>query len=74
MGIRDYLLEDVLIIIEWPEKGGEFTPAADLQIQLFYHGQTERLLHLQALTTIGQTLQSKLTSNSSLQVYPASLY
>jgi tRNA threonylcarbamoyladenosine biosynthesis protein TsaE len=54
MGIRDYLTEDVLMIIEWPEKGGEFTPVADLQIQLFYYNQTERLLQLQALTAIGQ--------------------
>ena len=71
MGIRDYLTEDILMVIEWPEKGGEFTPAADLQIQLFYHGQTERLLQLQALTTIGQTVavqisqQLKFASQSS---------
>lgn len=70
MGIRDYLTKDIWIVIEWPEKGGEFTPAADLQIQLFYHGQTERLLQLQALTAIGQAAalqinqQLKLASQS----------
>lgn len=56
MGIRDYLTEEMLALIEWPEKGGGLTPAADLQIQLFYHNQTERLLKLQALTTIGQIM------------------
>ena len=71
MGIRDYLTEDILMLIEWPEKGGEFTPAADLQIQFCYHDQTKRLLQLQALTTLGQTVivqlnqQLKFASQSS---------
>jgi tRNA threonylcarbamoyladenosine biosynthesis protein TsaE len=63
MGIRDYLTEDILMVIEWPERGGEFTPAADLQIQLFYYGQTERLLQLQALTAIGQTIAIQINQH-----------
>lgn len=62
MGIRDYLTEEMLALIEWPEKGGRLTPAADLQIQLFYHNQTERLLKLQALTTIGQTVVTHMSN------------
>jgi len=62
MGIRDYLTEEMLALIEWPEKGGRLTPAADLQIQLFYHNQTERLLKLQALTAIGQTVVTYISN------------
>ncbi len=62
MGIRDYLAEEMLALIEWPEKGGELTPFADLQIQLFYHNPTERLLKLQALTAIGQTIVTHISN------------
>ena len=36
MGFRDYLDEQALCLIEWPEKGGEFLPPADLEITLSY--------------------------------------
>ena len=35
LGIRDYLqMPDSLLLIEWPDKGGHLTPAADWQITL----------------------------------------
>lgn len=35
MGIRDYLeLQDALLIFEWPSKGGDEIPAADLIIEI----------------------------------------
>jgi tRNA threonylcarbamoyladenosine biosynthesis protein TsaE len=36
LGIRDYLAEQALCLIEWPEKGAGFLPAADLHIQIDY--------------------------------------
>jgi tRNA threonylcarbamoyladenosine biosynthesis protein TsaE len=58
LGIRDYLENDILCLIEWPEKGGELTPAADIQIQLQHHTDG-RLLTLQAQTEIGQAILAK---------------
>lgn len=54
MGIRDYLENDVICLIEWPEKGGQFTPAPDVQILLSHHADA-RLLELQGHTAIGQS-------------------
>lgn len=36
MGFRDYLDEKALCLIEWPEKGGDFLPKADLELSLSY--------------------------------------
>lgn len=35
MGFRDYFNESSLCLLEWPEKGGDFLPSAD--IKLFIH-------------------------------------
>lgn len=37
MGIRDYLDQDTLCILEWPDKGGTYIPEADLQITIQQH-------------------------------------
>ncbi|QEP41998.1 tRNA (adenosine(37)-N6)-threonylcarbamoyltransferase complex ATPase subunit type 1 TsaE [Ectothiorhodospiraceae bacterium BW-2] len=43
LGIRDYLSEpEALLFIEWPEQGEGWTPAADLQLELHYHGRGRR--------------------------------
>jgi tRNA threonylcarbamoyladenosine biosynthesis protein TsaE len=34
IGIRDYLQPEAILLIEWPEQGGPFTPAADLVVEL----------------------------------------
>jgi len=39
MGFRDYLDEKALCLIEWPEKGGDFLPKADLELSLSYEGE-----------------------------------
>ena len=39
MGFRDYLEENALCLIEWPEKGGDYLPKADLEITLSYQGE-----------------------------------
>jgi tRNA threonylcarbamoyladenosine biosynthesis protein TsaE len=65
LGIRDYLIDDVICLIEWPEKGGEFTPAPDVQIQLF-HSDSARLLELQAGSVTGQTITTRITGKNGL--------
>ncbi len=44
LGIRDYLEENMIALIEWPEKGGTFTPTPNIQIQLFHHGEARLLI------------------------------
>ena len=34
LGIRDYLQRNALLLVEWPERGGQFLPGADLHINL----------------------------------------
>ena len=63
LGIRDYLENESVCLIEWPEKGGEITPVADIKIQLDHHTQG-RLLALQANSETGQTILAKVTSKS----------
>lgn len=46
MGMRDYLDEESLCLVEWPERGEGILPAADLEIYLSYkdEGRQARLL------------------------------
>lgn len=37
MGIRDYLDQDTLCILEWPDKGGVYIPKANLVINIQIH-------------------------------------
>ncbi len=53
LGIRDYL--DAICLIEWPEKGRDFTPKPDIEIYLSHH-KTARILEIQTYTEIGRML------------------
>lgn len=52
LGLRDLLDSEALVLIEWPEKGAGFLPAADLQIRLDYVSGG-REAHLHAFTQRG---------------------
>jgi tRNA threonylcarbamoyladenosine biosynthesis protein TsaE len=43
IGIRDYLTETAICLVEWPEKGAGFMPEADLVINLNYEGEARRI-------------------------------
>lgn len=59
LGIEDYLTPSALLLIEWPEQGGDLLPTPDLTISLTY--QTEgRGLQLSANSAIGQKICDKL--------------
>lgn len=34
LGLRDYLEQEAVVLMEWPERGGAWLPAPDLRIQL----------------------------------------
>jgi len=55
LGIRDYIENQVICLIEWPEQGQFFLPAPDLQIQLTYH-ETGRMMELSSYSDIGQEI------------------
>ena len=45
IGVRELEGEqDVICLIEWPDKGGEAVPAADLLIELEYHGDSRSVV------------------------------
>jgi len=60
IGLRELVGEDdIICLIEWPDKGGDEVPAADLVIQLQYQGDS-RSLQTSAKTTKGQKIIDNL--------------
>lgn len=53
LGLPDLADPNALILIEWPERGGQRIPAADLRIELS-HAATQRNLWATSTTTRGQ--------------------
>ncbi|MGX5174821.1 tRNA (adenosine(37)-N6)-threonylcarbamoyltransferase complex ATPase subunit type 1 TsaE [Aliikangiella sp. IMCC44653] len=43
IGIRDYLEEQAICLIEWPQKGVGFLPLPDLSIDLAYDNEARRI-------------------------------
>lgn len=39
IGIRDFLAENSIIVVEWPERGQGALPAADLDVAIAYAGE-----------------------------------
>ena len=58
MGIRDYLDNESLCLVEWPERGESILPAADMEIYLSYkeQGRQARLIvngqHVEAILSV----------------------
>lgn len=61
MGIRDYFDDEVVCLVEWPDRGADYIPSADLEINLTKQGHS-RLATLQAHTARGQSLLGQLTN------------
>lgn len=60
IGLRDLFVADAMILIEWPEKGMELLPEADLEIVIKPHGQG-RILLFQSHTDKGQEFINALS-------------
>ena len=52
-GFRDYFNSETICLVEWPEKGGDLLPTADLTIKLQFTDQG-RLAEIQANTILGK--------------------
>ena len=59
LGLRDMLAERALLLVEWPERGSGFLPAADLAIDIDYSGNG-REASLTPLTEAGQRLLAQI--------------
>ena len=65
LGLRDLLTHDVVLLIEWPEKGGGKLPKADLHIAIAYSQNTEgRDLRIRAMSGAGERLMDALRLSS----------
>ncbi len=59
LGLRDFLAEDALWIIEWPERGAGMLPPADILIQISYRSQG-RGLSITSLTASGEAVLARI--------------
>jgi len=66
MGIRDYLDQHALSIIEWPEKGAGILPDADMELNFEMSG-AGRSVRWHGNTQYGKTMANKLMDLCSLE-------
>jgi tRNA threonylcarbamoyladenosine biosynthesis protein TsaE len=55
LGIRDYFNGDAFCLVEWPERGGEFLPQADVTCSIKIQ-KNKRLVELHAISDQGKKL------------------
>lgn len=60
LGVRDFLDDDTLTLVEWPERGRPWLPPADLALELRVL-RSGREIHWQAGTPRGQVWEAELT-------------
>jgi tRNA threonylcarbamoyladenosine biosynthesis protein TsaE len=72
LGLRDLTGRSYLMLIEWPEKGGDCVPHADVDLQLRYAGES-RVASLSAASEVGVAWLDKLALDTSLVPYVSNL-
>jgi tRNA threonylcarbamoyladenosine biosynthesis protein TsaE len=72
LGLRDLTGPYYLMLIEWPEKGGDAVPHADVDLHLRYAGES-RVATLRAVTEVGDAWLAKLALDASLVPYVSNL-
>ncbi len=55
LGIRDYLAENPICLVEWPERGAGVLPGADLRLEL-RHCEAGRLLRIEGVGDRGRRI------------------
>jgi tRNA threonylcarbamoyladenosine biosynthesis protein TsaE len=64
LGLRDYFDSDCLLLVEWPEKGGDAVPPSDLGLALDYL-ENARRCRVTARTARGRRWLERLTMDST---------
>lgn len=72
LGLRDLTGPGYLMLVEWPEKGGDAVPHADVDLQLQYAGES-RVASLSAASAVGDAWLAKLALDTSLVPYVSNL-
>jgi len=72
LGLRDLVGPGCLLLVEWPEKGSEALPPADLDVGLRYAGE-RRAVCLRGLSSLGAEWIENLGQDSSLSAYVSNL-
>ena len=68
LGLRDYCIAGHLLLIEWPERGGEALAPADMDLQLAY-ADAGREAGLLAASPLGSNWLAELRNDSSIALY-----
>lgn len=63
LGLRDWLDQDVILLVEWPQKGAGVLPAADLVVEIQYSGQG-RAVSLTPISDAGMRFKATLAQLS----------
>lgn len=67
LGIRDLLQGDALLLVEWPERGGDALPVPDILVTIRYMEGGRQLL-FEAKSTLGGELLEQLESGFGQKV------
>ena len=59
LGLRDWLAEDAVLLVEWPGKGEGMLPQADVVVEIEYAGSARRV-NLQPISDSGRQFIEKL--------------
>jgi tRNA threonylcarbamoyladenosine biosynthesis protein TsaE len=59
LGLSDLLESRAILLVEWPERGGDRLPPADLELRLEHAGEARRL-SLSGLSEAGRALERQL--------------
>lgn len=63
LGLRDLISQNVLFLIEWPEKGKEELPKADLHCYIHIISETQRKLEWVINSDVGEKIIARLIKN-----------
>lgn len=67
LGIRDYVANDGILLIEWPELGKGFIPEPSLKLQFDFHDEARKVT-LAAANLLGQEIMDDFEPRSSYRV------
>ena len=64
LGLRELQDRNVVVLVEWPERGEGFLPPADVVLEIEYAGDGRRVM-LEPRTAVGEKIQELIASDFS---------